>query len=117
MNIIKNSYEAVVKLLIILAYADSDYSDLEQVFIQKVCDKTGINNNILQDITNEIKNSSNSLSKDCRETIQLIRDKRLQNETIELLSDLIATDHVIHENELLFLQLIAKEWNMYRETL
>ena len=114
MKINKNTNLAVINLLILLAYADDNYSEPEHKFILGICNELDISEDNLNNLIDQNKNDSDSLVSSCKFALSLITDTGLQNKTIELLSELAATDHIIHENELLVLQLIAENWGMYK---
>ena len=66
------------------------------------------------DGTKEFLNKSNDYTRLCRETSNLITDKSDREKTIKLLSEMIASDKIVHQKELFAYQIIAEEWNMYR---
>lgn len=114
MIINKNSNLAIINLLILLAYADDNFSEPEEKFILNICNKLDISISDFNELIEINAHNENSLVKNCKSAIALIGLNDLRKKTLELLSELAASDHIIHENELLVLQLIAEEWGMYR---
>ena len=114
MNINKNSDLAIINLLILLAYADDNFSEPEEKFIVGICDKLDISLDEFDSLREINSHNDNSLVKNCKNALALISENNLREKAIELLSELAAADHIIHENELLVLQMIAEEWGMYR---
>jgi len=108
---IKNSPEAVLRLLYAMAYADKNISNEEIEIISKVAKDINVDHNLSDTIINEIK--SENLSKIFKETIDLIDEEELRNKVLSLLSQLATADHILHENELYFLQIVAEKWGMF----
>ena len=68
----------------------------------------------LEKIKNEIEKLSD-FTQACRETAIRIQNKRDRNKTVELLSKMITQDMIVHKAEIFALQIIAEEWNMFRD--
>ena len=107
----KNSPQAVIRLLYAMAYADKNISEEEVQIISKVAKDFEINSNQAKSIIDDIK--SNDLLKIFKDTIKLIDDPELRNKILSLLSELATSDHILHENELYFLQIVAEKWGMF----
>jgi len=110
-NYIKNSPEAVLRLLYAMAYADKNISNEEIEIISKVARDINVDHKLSDTIISEIK--SENLSKIFKETIDLIDEEELRNKVLSLLSQLATADHILHENELYFLQIVAEKWGMF----
>ena len=109
---IKN--ELILKLLLLMAFADKKYMEEEKELIFDVSKQLNISNERVDLIINEIDNT-NDYTRLCRETSSLITDKTDKEKTIKLLSKMIASDKIVHQKELFAYQIIAEEWNMFRE--
>ena len=106
--------ETILKLLLLMAFADKKYMEEEKDLIKDIAQRLNIPNEKVDLIINEIDKSSD-YTKLCRETSNLITDKSDREKTIKLLSEMIASDKIVHQKELFAYQIIAEEWNMYRE--
>ena len=96
-----------------MAFADKKYMEEEKDLINDISKQLNISNEKVDLIINEI-DKSNDYTKLCRETSNLITDKSDREKTIKLLSEMIASDKIVHQKELFSYQIIAEEWNMYR---
>ena len=106
--------EIILKLLLLIAFADKKYMEEEKELINEISKKLNIPNEKVDFIINEIDKSSD-YTQLCRETSNLITDKSDRDKTIKLLSKMISSDKIVHQKELFAYQIIAEEWNMYRE--
>ena len=107
--------EIILKLLLLMAFADKKYMEEEKELINEISEQLNISNEKVDLIINEI-DKSNDYTKLCRETSNLITDKSDREKTIKLLSEMIASDKIVHQKELFAYQIIAEEWNMYQES-
>jgi len=89
------------------------FGKIEKELINEISEQLNISNEKVDLIINEI-DQSNDYTKLCRETSNLITDKSDREKTIKLLSEMIASDKIVHQKELFAYQIIAEEWNMYR---
>ena len=110
MNNQKNN-ENILKLLLLMAFADKVYMEEEKDLIIDVSKKLNIPNKRVDSIIDEITRS-NDHTKLCRETSKLITNNLDKEKTIELLSKMISTDKIVHQKELFAYQIIAEEWGM-----
>lgn len=106
--------ELILKLLLLMAFADKKYMEEEKELINEISKQLDIPNERVDFIINEIDKSSDYTML-CRETSNLITDKSDREKTLELLSKMIATDKIVHQKELFAYQIIAEEWGMYKE--
>jgi uncharacterized tellurite resistance protein B-like protein len=106
--------ELILKLLLLMAFADKKYMEEEKDLIFDISKQLKISNEKVDNIINQIENS-NDYTKLCRDTSNLITDKSDREKTLELLSKMIATDKIVHQKELFAYQIIAEEWGMYKE--
>ena len=106
--------ELILKLLLLMAFADKKYMEEEKDLIFDISKQLKISNEKVDNIINQIENS-NDYTKLCRDISNLITDKSDREKTLELLSKMIATDKIVHQKELFAYQIIAEEWGMYKE--
>ena len=117
MELRANSDETVIKLMLILANADEEYHENEEKVIKDIVKKNNIQINSYKKILDEVKKSKGSYKEECLNTLRLIKDEDLRKKTLKSLTNLAAADFILHEDEMLLLQLISDEWGMYRERL
>lgn len=114
----ENSEENVIKLLILMSIADNNLHENEKEIIKKKIYDFGLDDKLFDKILNQITPlDKNNFKFQCLETLKLIKDENLKNTTLKLLSSLAAEDFIIHEEEMMLLQLVADEWKMYKTTL
>lgn len=106
--------ELILKLLLLMAFADKKYMEEEKDLIIDISKQLNISNEKVDNIIDQIENS-NDYTKLCRDTSNLITEKSDREKTLELLSKMIATDKIVHQKELFAYQIIAEEWGMYKE--
>jgi uncharacterized tellurite resistance protein B-like protein len=106
--------EKILKLLLLMAFADKVYMEEEKKFIKSISKKLDVTDEKLENLINEIEKTSD-ITKLCRETAREIRDIEDKNKTIKLLLQMIISDKMVHGKELFALQVIAEEWEMYLE--
>ena len=109
-----NKNEQILKLLLLMAFADKIYMNEEKDFIKSISKKLEISDENLNSLINEIENATD-ITKLCRETARGIETKTDKDKTIKLLSEMITADKMVHGKEIFALQVIAEEWEMYLE--
>ena len=106
--------EKILKLLLLMAFADKIYMEEEKDFIKSVSKKLEVSDENLSQLINEIEQTKD-LTKLCRETARSIEAKADRDKTIKLLSEMMTADKMVHGKEIFALQVIAEEWEMYLE--
>jgi|TARA_B110000967_G_C18831571_1_gene534372 uncharacterized tellurite resistance protein B-like protein len=109
-----NNNEQILKLLLLMAFADKVYMEEEKEFIKSVSAQLEISQENLDNLIKEIEKTSD-VTKLCRETARGIKDKTDKDKTIKLLSEMMTADKMVHGKEIFALQVIAEEWEMYLE--
>lgn len=109
--------KSLIKLLLLLAHADEYYHDNEEAFIKQIAQKYNISLNSYSEILLEVQNDTKNFKESCILTLEKIISIDDRKTALKLLSDLAAADYILHEDEILFLQLIAEEWGMYKKRL
>ena len=106
--------ENILKLLLLMAFADKVYMEEEKDLIIDISKELNIPNKKIDEIINEISQNRDH-TKLCRETSNLITSNLDKEKTIELLSKMISTDKIVHQKELFAYQIIAEEGGMYKK--
>ncbi len=109
-----NNNEQILKLLLLMAFADKVYMEEEKEFIKSVSAQLDISEKNLDSLIEEIEKTPD-VTKLCRETARGIKDKTDKDKTIKLLSEMMTADKMVHGKEIFALQVIAEEWEMYLE--
>ena len=107
-----NSNDEILKLLLLMAFADKVYMEEEKDLITKISNGLGISKEKMDKIVDEVEKTEN-ITEQCRITAQQIESQDDRNKTIKLLSELMATDKIIHKKELFAIQIIAEEWGKF----
>ena len=102
----------ILKLLILMAFADKIYRKEEEEFVKSISKSLDVDEEELKKIENEIDRVSD-FTRACRETANRIQNKGGRDKTIELLSEMITKDKIVHQKELFAFQIIAEEWDMF----
>ena len=109
-----NNNEKILKLLLLMAFADKVYMEEEKEFIKSVSKKLEVTDEKLQSLIIEIEKTPD-VTKLCREIAREIVNKEDKDKTIKLLSEMMTADKMVHGKEIFALQVIAEEWEMYLE--
>ena len=112
-NIKKNSNESIINIMAVMASSDGEISQEEILLLENVWEKNGLDQRVVKKYLLHTQNFEDDFTKLCRESIKLINDVNIRNKSIKLLMEMAAADLIIHEDELLLLELIASEWEMY----
>lgn len=114
----ENSEENIIKLLMLMSHADNNFHENEKKILREKIAECKLNSEFFDKNLNEIKKLDNKSFKiACLETIRLIKESNQRNKALKLLSSLAAEDFIIHQEEMMLLQLIADEWGMYQQKL
>lgn len=113
MNFTEEEKVAILRLHLAIAFVDNNYSYEEEEFIGNLCKDLGIDIKTRIKATKEISISKNDIPTICRHELKKIESKELQEKCLTTLAQLCAADHVIYEDELMLLQLVAEEWGRY----
>lgn len=108
---------AIIKLLLVLAHADKTFHQNEKSFVENILKEKDYSKDQYDQVLDEVINSKKSYKEQCLELVTQIKDKNKRETTLKLLAELTAADFVLHEDEMLLLQIIADEWGMYKERL
>ena len=103
-----NKNEQILKLLLLMAFADKKYMEEEKDLILTISSQLKITDEKVSFLIDEIEKVKD-YTKVCRETCNLISDQSDREKTIQLLSEMISSDKIIHQKELFAYQIIAEE--------
>ena len=107
-----NENKLILKLLLLMAFADKIYMEEEKELINKISSKLEVSKEELNELITEVEKTED-ITKQCREIANQIQDKQDREKTIKLLSEMMTTDLNVHRREIFALQIIAEEWNMF----
>ena len=113
-NIMKNTPEAAISLLISVALIDNYYSEEEEILILKLASSYNYPSNKIEQLKNQILELDENKFDICEKFIEQIEEQKLREKLIEDISNLIASDHILHENEIFVYKQIAQKWGMYQ---
>lgn len=109
----ENDKLTLLRMLVIMSLADNRISDEEVDFMRESCKKLDATQEDLYFVIDEVKNNNSNLDQLCIETSSIITDEKKQNLLLTELSNLASADHILHEDELLFLEIISRRWGKY----
>lgn len=110
-----NSDNALIKLLLTVAHADEHYHENEKKLIKDICKLRKVDDSKYDEILNNILVNKNDYRSICLEALKEIKLREDREKSLQALSDLAAADYILHEDEMLLLQIIADEWGMYKK--
>lgn len=113
----KTDIKPILKLLLLLAHADKSFHENEQEFLEKLIKDKNYPVKDYNQILDEVIKSKKTFKDQCLEVVHQITDREQRKTALKLLAELTAADYVLHEDEMLLLQIIADEWGMYKERL
>ena len=115
--IIMENKNEVLKLMILLSFSDKEFHENEEEMIKKLSKKHKLPVEKINDIYEEIKNSDEDFIDMCVDTIEPIKDLETRKLTLSMLAQLSLADFILHEDEVITLELIAEKWDMYINSL
>ena len=115
--IIMENKNEVLKLMILLSFSDKEFHENEEEMIKKLSKKHNLPVEKMNDIYEEIKNSDEDFIDMCVDTIEPIKDLETRKLTLSMLAQLSLADFILHEDEVITLELIAEKWDMYVNSL
>tara|TARA_Y100001970_G_C14242099_1_gene865559 strand:+ start:1546 stop:1920 length:375 start_codon:yes stop_codon:yes gene_type:complete len=113
----ENSALIMMKLFILMTMVDDEYHEEERKMIHDLCMKYAIVSNDLEQVIKDVKNSSEDFISICKQCLSLITNQEIKNKSLKILAELSTADFILHENEIVMLELAAKEWGMTGKSL
>ncbi|MDB2349882.1 TerB family tellurite resistance protein, partial [Alphaproteobacteria bacterium] len=109
--IMKNKND-VLRLMVLLSFADKEFHENEEEMIKKLSLKHDLPSEKIDLIFEDIKNSDENFVDMCLETLEKIQDEDTRKTTLTMLAQLSMADFILHEDEIITLELIADKWGM-----
>lgn len=109
--------KSIIKLLLVLAHADQSFHSNEKVFLNNIIKEKNFPIDEYKQILSEVINSNKTYKSQCLEILSEINGEKDRKYALKLFTQLVAADYILHEDEMLLLQLIADKWGMYKESL
>ena len=113
MNLKENSNEVLIYILILMATSDRQYHPKEKKLISKIAIEHDLSNSKIVDLEKEVANNRNTFFQKCNKATKLITKEDLRKKTLDNLAKIAAIDAIIHEDEMILLQSIAENWEMF----
>ena len=76
-----------------------------------ICMKYSISQDQPEKVISDVRDNTNDFISACKDCLKLITVK-IKNKSLKILSALSTADFILHENEIVLLELAAKEWGM-----
>jgi len=109
--IMKNKND-VLRLMVLLSFSDKEFHENEEEMIKKLSLKHDLPSEKIDLIFEEIKNSDENFVDMCVESLENIQDEDTRKTTLSMLAQLSMADFILHEDEIITLELIADKWGM-----
>ena len=106
-----------IRILVLLAIADKEFHESEDKMIKSILKEHQINSKNYNTIRDSVINSNETFDDICSSSLRLIREADQQQELLKILFVLSMADYILHEDELRFIELCAKEWGVYGDSL
>ena len=108
----ENSELAMLRMFILMTMADEEYHEEERKMIHDLCMKYDISPDRLEEVIKDVSQSEEDFISICKKCLSLITNQELKNTSLKILSELSTADYILHEDELVLLELAAQEWQM-----
>ncbi len=102
----------VLRLMVLLSFSDKEFHENEEEMIKKLSLKHDLPSEKIDSIFEDIKNSDENFVDMCLETLENIQDEDTRKTTLTMLAQLSMADFILHEDEIITLELIADKWGM-----
>ncbi len=112
MEYLENSELTMMRLFVLMTMIDDEYHEEEKKMVHDLCMKYSISQEQLDNIISDVRDNSIDFISDTYECLKLITNKELKNKSLKILAALSTADFILHENEIVLLELAAKEWGM-----
>lgn len=112
MEYLENSELTMMRLFVLMTMIDDEYHEEEKKMVHDLCMKYSISQDQLEKVISDVRDNTNDFILACKDCLKLITNKELKNKSLKILSALSTADFILHENEIVLLELAAKEWNM-----
>ncbi len=106
-----------IRILVLVAIADKEFHESEDKMIRKILKEHNIESKNYNSIKSEVLNSPETFDEICANSLKRIKNENEQQDLLKILFVLSMADFILHEDEIRFIELCAKEWGIYGDSL
>ena len=108
--------EIKIRILVLLAIADKEFHESEDKMIKNILKEHQIESKNYNIIRDEVLASAETFDEICASSLKQIKDTDEQQDLLKILFVLSMADYILHEDEIRFIELCAKEWGVYGDS-
>ena len=108
--------EIKIRILVLLAIADKEFHESEDKMIKNILKEHQIESKNYDVIRDQVLNSPETFDEICANSLKQIKDSNEQQDLLKILFVLSMADYILHEDEIRFIELCAKEWGVYGDS-
>ena len=108
--------EIKIRILVLLAIADKEFHESEDKMIKNILKEHQIESKNYDVIRDQVLNSPETFDEICAISLKQIKDSDEQQDLLKILFVLSMADYILHEDEIRFIELCAKEWGVYGDS-
>ena len=108
--------EIKIRILVLLAIADKEFHESEDKMIKNILKEHQIESKNYDVIRDQVLNSPETFDEICANSLKQIKDSDEQQDLLKILFVLSMADYILHEDEIRFIELCAKEWGVYGDS-
>ena len=108
--------EIKIRILVLLAIADKEFHESEDKMIKNILKEHQIETKNYDVIRDQVLNSPETFDEICANSLKQIKDSDEQQDLLKILFVLSMADYILHEDEIRFIELCAKEWGVYGDS-
>ena len=108
--------EIKIRILVLLAIADKEFHESEDKMIKNILKEHQIESKNYDVIRDQVLNSPETFDEICASSLKQIKDSDEQQDLLKILFVLSMADYILHEDEIRFIELCAKEWGVYGDS-
>ena len=107
--------EIKIRILVLLAIADKEFHESEDKMIKNILKEHQIESKNYDVIRDQVLNSPETFDEICANSLKQIKDSDEQD-LLKILFVISMADYILHEDEIRFIELCAKEWGVYGDS-
>ena len=108
--------EIKIRILVLLAIADKEFHESEDKMIKNILKEHNIESKNYNIIRDEVLASPETFDEICVSSLKKIKDSDEQQDLLKILFVLSMADYILHEDEIRFIELCAREWGVYGDS-
>ena len=108
--------EIKIRILVLLAIADKEFHESEDKMIKNILKEHNIESKNYNIIRDEVLASPETFDEICANSLKQIKDSDEQQDLLKILFVLSMADYILHEDEIRFIELCAREWGVYGDS-